>query len=123
LSFLRRSSTICHSSATATDASAPSLAGKTVFFGNNGAVNGRSACLDDSGHDTPAEHFVSSGITNPCDCGISYKEFAGDRNGVAKFNKSCRHGNSDCRIRYDEFAAGRNGLATFIEPYRRGDLD
>src|SRR5947207_11892455 len=49
LSFVRGSTTICHSSATATDATSPTLPGKTAFWGNNRAVNGSSACLGDSG--------------------------------------------------------------------------
>src|SRR5438552_15933356 len=58
LSFVRRSTTIYHSSATATDASSPSLAGKTDFSGNTRGVNGPGACLDDSGRGTCAEHSV-----------------------------------------------------------------
>jgi hypothetical protein len=120
---MRGPTTIYHSSATATDGSSPSLAGKTAFLGNNRAVNGRSACLGDSGRDTSAEHSVTSGVANARDCRISYEEFAAYRNGFAKFTKSYRHGDSDCGIGYEEFAAYRNGLAKFTKSYRHGDSD
>jgi hypothetical protein len=123
LSFLRRSTTIYHSSATATDASSPSLAGKTVFLGNNRAVNGRGGCFGDSRRDTSAEHSVSSGIANARDCRIGYDEFAAGRGGLAKFSKSYLEGDSDCRISYEEFAAYRNGLAKFTKSCRHGDSD
>jgi hypothetical protein len=123
LSFVRGSTTTYHSSATATDPSSPSLAGKTVFFGSNRDLNGRSACLGDSGRDTSAEHSVSSGVANARDCGIGYDEFAAYRNGLAKLTKSYRRADYDCGIGYDEFAACRNGLAKFTKCYRRGDSD
>jgi hypothetical protein len=91
LSIVRGSTTIYHSSATATDGSSPSLAGKTAFLGNNRGVNGRGACLGDSGRDTSAEPSVSSDVANARDCGIGYDQFAACRNRLAKFTKSYRH--------------------------------
>jgi hypothetical protein len=76
LSFVRGSTTICHSSATATDATSPNLPGKTAFLGNNRAVNGRSAYVGDSGRNKSAGYFVSSGVANARDYQIGYKEFA-----------------------------------------------
>ena len=98
MSFVRRSTTIYHRSATAPDANSASLAGKTAFFGNSGAVNRRSVCLGDSRPDTSAEHSVSSSVANARGCGIGYEEFAAGRNGFAKFSKSFRNGDSDCGI-------------------------
>src|SRR2546430_14424101 len=99
------------------------IAGKTAFLGNNWAVNGRIACLGDSGRDTSAEFSVTSGVANARDCRISYEEFAAYRNGLGKFTKSYRHGDSDCGIGYDEFAAYRNRRAKFTKSYRHRASD
>jgi hypothetical protein len=92
-------------------------------LGNNRAVNGRSPCLGDSGRDTAVEHSVTGGVANARDCRISYEEFAAYRNGLGKFTKSYRHGDSDCGIGYEEFATYRNGLGKFTKSYRHGDSD
>jgi hypothetical protein len=120
LSFVRGSTTICHSSATAADAN---LAGKTAFLGNNRAINGRSACLGNSGRDTSAEQPVSSNIANARDCGSNYDEFAACRDDLAKFTKCYHRGDRDCGSNYDEFAACRDDLAKFTKCYHRGDRD
>src|SRR5207249_9303353 len=49
-------------------------------------------------------------------CGIGYDEFATYRNGLGKFTKSYRRGDTDCGIGYDEFATYRNGLGKFTSP-------
>jgi hypothetical protein len=118
---VRGSTTIYHSSATATGAGSPGLAGKKAFLGNNRAVNGRSACLGDSGRDISAEQSVSCDVANARDWGSDYDEFAACRNGLARFTKSYRHRDSDWGSDYDELAACRNGLARFTESYRRGN--
>jgi hypothetical protein len=123
LSFVRGSTTIYHSSAAATDASSPSLAGKTAFFGSTRAVNGPSICLDDSGRDISAEHCVSKGFANARDCGIGYDKFAGCRNGLGRFTKSYRREDSDWGIGYEELAAYRSGSGKFTNSYGRGDFD
>jgi hypothetical protein len=110
LSFVRGSTTTRHSPATATDAS---LAGKTVFFGNNRAVNGRGACIGDSGRDKSAKQCVSSDVANARGCAGEYDEFAAYRNGRTKFTKSCHRGDSNCRGEYDQFAAYRHCRAKF----------
>jgi hypothetical protein len=92
-------------------------------LGNNRAVNGRSACLGNSERDKSAEHSFSSGVANARDCGIGCEEFAAYRNGLGKFTKSYRHGDSDCGISYKEFTAYRNGLGKFTKSYRHGDSD
>src|SRR6266480_501684 len=94
LSFVRGSTTICHSSATATDATSPTLPGKAAFLGNDRAVNGRSACLSDSGRNKSAEYFVSNGVANARDCQVGYEKFAAHRNGLGKFTKSYHHEDS-----------------------------
>src|SRR6266576_3212126 len=123
LSFVRGSATICHSSPTATDATSPTLPGKTAFLGNNRAVNGRSACLGDSGRNKSAEYFVSNGVANARDCQVGYEKFAAYRNSLGKFSKSYRHEDSDCQVGYEEFAAYRNGLGKFTKSYHHGDSD
>src|SRR5215211_6504359 len=123
LSFVRGSATICHSSATVTGAISPIFPGKTAFLGNNRAVNGRSACVGDSGSNKSAEYFVSSGIANPRDCQVGYGGFAACRNGFGKFSNSYHRGDSDCQVGYEEFAAYRNGLGKFRKPYHNGDSD
>jgi hypothetical protein len=118
---MRGSTTIYRSSADATDARSPSLAGKTAFFGNTRGVNGPSVCLGDSGRDTSAEHSVSSAVANARDCGIGYEGLAACRNGLGRFGKSYRREDSDCGIDCDKFAARRSGCGKFIKSYRRGD--
>ena len=71
-----RGSTTISSSAIATDASSPSLAGKTALLGNLGAVDGRSACLGNPRSNKSAERFVSSAVANAGDCGIGHDKFA-----------------------------------------------
>jgi len=120
---VRGSTTICHSSPTATDATSPTLPGKTAFLGNNRAVNGRSACLGDSGRNKSAEYFVSKGVTNAPDCHVGYEKFAAYRSGLGKFSKSYHLGDSDCQVGYEEFAACRSGLGKFTKSYHLGDSD
>jgi len=83
-----RGSTTISSSATATDASSPSLAGKTALLGNLGAVDGRSACLGNPRSNKSAERFVSSAVANARGCGIAYEEFPACQNGLGRFPKS-----------------------------------
>ena len=118
---MRGSTTICHSSAIATDARSAGLGGKTAFVGNTRGVDGRSVCLGDSERDTAAEHFVSGVVTNPADCGIAYKKLAACRNSLRSFRKSYRREDSDCGIGYDKFAAYQNGLGKFTNWYRLRD--
>jgi hypothetical protein len=92
-------------------------------LGNNRAVNGRSACLGDSGRNTSAEQHVSSNIANARDCGVGYEESGACRNGLAKFTKYYYRGDPGCRSDYDEFAACRSDLAKFTKCYHRGDRD
>ena len=101
---MRSSDRIAHNSATATDGSSPSLAGKKGFWGNNRAVNWRRAGLGDSWRDISAEQSVSSGITNPRDCRISYEEFATYSCGFGNFSNFYRRGDSDCEVGCKEFA-------------------
>jgi hypothetical protein len=115
---MRRSTTRCHSSATATDAN---LAGKTVFPRNNRAADWRSACLGDSGPDISAEQSVSNDIADSCDCGSDYDEFAACRNGCAKFTNACHRGDADCGSEYEQFVACRNYRARFTKSYQHGD--
>ena len=115
---MRGSTTINHNSATAADAS---LAGKTVFLGNNRAVNGGSACVGNSGRDISAEQSVSSDVANARDRGGDHDQFAACRSGLAKFTSSYHRGDAECGSDYDEFAACRNGLAKFTRSYRHGD--
>jgi hypothetical protein len=89
---VRSSTTTQHNSATTAEAS---LAGKKVFLGNNRSVNGRIACLGDSGHDKSGEQFVSGDIANARDWEGDYDEFTACRNSLAKFTKSCHRGDSD----------------------------
>src|SRR6266404_1743402 len=98
LSFVRGSTTICHSSATATDATSPILPGKTAFWGNNRAVNGSSARLGDSGRNKSAECFVSNGVANARDCQVGYEKFAAYRNSLGEFTRFYRHGDSYCQV-------------------------
>jgi hypothetical protein len=120
LSFVRGSTTINHNSATAADAS---LAGKTVFLGNNRAVNGGSACVGNSGCDISAEESVSSDVANARDRGGDHDQFAACRSGLAKFTSSYHRGDGECGIDHDEFAACRNDLAKFTSSYHRGDAE
>jgi hypothetical protein len=92
-------------------------------LGNNRAVDGRSACLGNSGRDTSAEQPVSSNIANARDCGSDYGEFAAWRNGLAKITKCYHRGDPGCRRGYDELATCRSDLAKFTKSYRRGDAD
>jgi hypothetical protein len=116
---VRSSTAIYHNSATTPDASSPSLADKTGFFGNNRAVNGHCAGLGDSGRDISAEQSVSSGIANARDCGTGYEEFAVHPSGLRKFTKFYRRGDCDCGIGYKEFAACSSGVGKFSNFYRR----
>jgi hypothetical protein len=82
---VRSSNRIDRKSATATDASSPTLAGETGFQWNHRAVNGRSICLDHSRRDTTAEHSFSSGIANARDRGSGQKHFAAYSRTFGKF--------------------------------------
>jgi hypothetical protein len=118
LSFVRGSTTARHSSATTTDAT---LAGKTDFLGNNRALNGRGACIGDSGRDTSAQQCVSSDVANARDCADEYDEFAAYRNGRTK--RSYHGGDSNRGSEYDQFAAYRHGRAKFNKTYHGGDFN
>jgi hypothetical protein len=117
---VRGSTTTYRSSATATDAS---LAGKKSFLGNNRAVNGRIACLRDSGRDKSGEQFVSSDVAKARDGGSDCAEFIASRNSLAKFTKFGHHRDSDWGSDHDEFAACRNSLAKFTKSYHHRDSD